>query len=103
MPPYQIAGQLREVTPGFRTGRSAGITLMRRRDHDEQDKAIFCRFQGESCLGSPEGGSDASAAGGQTGVHQTMIATWRKQAVDAMASVFSGKSALYARRPISLK
>jgi transposase len=26
------------------------------------------------------------------GVHQTMISTWRKQAVDGMASVFSGKA-----------
>lgn len=26
------------------------------------------------------------------GVHQTMISTWRKQAIDGMASVFSGKA-----------
>jgi transposase len=26
------------------------------------------------------------------GVHQTMISTWRKQAVDGMASVFSSKA-----------
>lgn len=26
------------------------------------------------------------------GVHQTMISTWRKQAVDGMASVFSGNA-----------
>ena len=26
------------------------------------------------------------------GVHQTMISTWRKQAMDGMASVFSGKA-----------
>ena len=35
-------------------------------------------------------GADFVSAGGQ--VHQTMIAAWRKQAVEGLAGVFSGKA-----------
>jgi transposase len=49
-------------------------------------------FKAKVALEALKGDLTLAQLAAKHGVHQTMISTWRKQAVDGMASVFSGKA-----------
>ena len=59
---------------------------------DGEQETVFGGVQGEGGAGGDPGRADGVAARGQARVHQTLINAWKKQAVEGMAGVFSGKA-----------
>ena len=57
-----------------------------------QRKRYSADFKAKVALEAPKRDMTLAQLAAKHGVHQTMIATWRKQAVDGMSSGFSGKS-----------
>lgn len=55
-------------------------------------KRYSADFKAKVALEALKGDLTLAQLATKHGVHQTMISTWRKQAVDGMASVFSGKA-----------
>lgn len=55
-------------------------------------KRYSADFKAKVALEALKGDLTLAQLASKRGVHQTMISTWRKQAVDGMASVFSGKA-----------
>ena len=55
-------------------------------------KRYSADFKAKVALEALKGELTLAQLASKHGVHQTMISTWRKQAVDGMASVFSGKA-----------
>ena len=55
-------------------------------------KRYSADFKAKVALEALKGDLTLAQLASKHGVHQTMISTWRKQAVDGMASVFSGKA-----------
>ena len=55
-------------------------------------KRYSADFKAKVALEALKGGLTLAQLASKHGAHQTMISTWRKQAVDGMASVFSGKA-----------
>jgi transposase len=49
-------------------------------------------FKAKVALEAIKGDQTLSELAAKHGVHHTMIATWKRQAIDGMASTFSGKS-----------
>ena len=54
-------------------------------------KRYTAEFKARVALEALRGELTAAQLATKHGVHQTMIAAWKKQAVEGMASVFSGK------------
>jgi len=55
-------------------------------------KRYSADFKAKVALEALKGELTLAQLASKHGVHQTMISTWRKQAVEGMASVFSGKA-----------
>jgi len=55
-------------------------------------KRYSADFKAKVALEALKGDLTLTQLASKHGVHQTIISTWRKQAVDGMASVFSGKA-----------
>ena len=55
-------------------------------------KRYSAEFKARVALEALKGELTLAQLATKHGVHMTMISTWRKQAVDGMASVFSGKA-----------
>ncbi len=55
-------------------------------------KRYSAEFKAKVALDALKGELTLAQLATKHGVHMTMISTWRKQAVDGMASVFSGKA-----------
>ena len=55
-------------------------------------KGYSAEFKARVALEALRGELTASQLATKHGVHQTMIATWKKQAMEGMASVFSGQA-----------
>ncbi len=55
-------------------------------------KRYTAEFKARVALEALRGELTAAQLATKHGVHQTMIAAWKKQAVDGMASVFSGQA-----------
>jgi transposase len=55
-------------------------------------KRYSADFKAKVALEALKGELTLSQLGAKHGVHQTMIAAWRKQAVEGLAGVFSGKA-----------
>jgi transposase len=55
-------------------------------------KRYSADFKAKVALEALKGELTLSQLAAKHGVHQTMIAAWRKQAVDGLAGVFSGKA-----------
>ena len=50
-------------------------------------------FKAKVALEAIRGELTIAAAGGKHGMHQTMVGEWKRQAMEGLAAVFSGKSA----------
>ena len=55
-------------------------------------KRYSADFKGEVALEALRGEQTVAQLAAKHGVHQTMINAWKKQAVEGMATVFSGKA-----------
>ncbi len=55
-------------------------------------KRYAAEFKAKVALEAIKGELSLAALAAKHGVHQTMIATWRRQAIEGMAATFSGKS-----------
>ena len=55
-------------------------------------KRYSADFKAKVALEALKGEQTLSQLAAKHGVHQTMIAAWRKQAVEGLAGVFSGKA-----------
>jgi transposase len=55
-------------------------------------KRYAADFKAKVALEAIKGELTLAALAAKHGVHQTMIATWRRQAIEGMAATFSGKS-----------
>lgn len=55
-------------------------------------KRYSVEFKAKVALGALKGELTLSQLATKHGVYQTMIASWRKQAVEGLAGVFSGKA-----------
>lgn len=55
-------------------------------------KRYSADFKGKVALEALRGEQTVAQLAAKHGVHQTMINAWKKQAVEGMATVFSGKS-----------
>ena len=55
-------------------------------------KRYSADFQGKVALEALRGEQTVAQLAAKHGVHQTMINAWKKQAVEGMATVFSGKA-----------
>jgi len=55
-------------------------------------KRYLADFKAKVALEALKGELTLAQLAAKHGVHQTMISTWRKQAMDGMVSVFSGKA-----------
>ena len=50
-------------------------------------------FKAKVALEAPRGELTTAQMAAKHGIHQTMVGEWKRQAVEGMAGVFSGKSA----------
>lgn len=55
-------------------------------------KRYTAEFKAKVALEAIRGELTLAELAGKHGIHQTMIATWKKQAVEGMAATFSGKA-----------
>jgi transposase len=55
-------------------------------------KRYSADFKAKVALEAIKGEQTLSELAAKHGVHHTMIATWKRQAIDGMASTFSGKT-----------
>jgi len=58
--------------------------------HEDDEEALQRGFQGEGGAGGDPGRPDAGELAAKHGVHHTMIAAWKRQAIEGMANTFSG-------------
>ena len=59
--------------------------------NENDEKALQRRFQSQGGAGSdPRGDLTLAELATKHGVHHTMIASWKRQAIDGMAGTFSG-------------
>ncbi|WP_242621979.1 transposase, partial [Komagataeibacter xylinus] len=54
-------------------------------------KRYSCEFKSRVALEAIRGEQTLSELASKHGVHQTMIAQWKRQAIEGMAATFSGK------------
>ncbi len=59
---------------------------------DRQANAVFGRFQGEVALEALRGELTTAQLATKHGIHHTMVGDWKRQAMEGLAAVFSGKS-----------
>ena len=57
---------------------------------NDDEEALQRGFQGEGGAGGDPGDLTLAELAAKHGVHHTMIASWKRQAIDGMASTFSG-------------
>ena len=55
-------------------------------------KRYSCEFKSRVALEAIRGEQTLSELASKHGVHQTMIAQWKRQAIEGMAATFSGKA-----------
>ena len=55
-------------------------------------KRYSADFKAKVALGAIKGEQTLSDLAAKYGIHHTMIATWKRQAIEGMASTFSGKA-----------
>jgi transposase len=58
--------------------------------NEDDEEAPQRGFQGEGSAGGVRGDLTLAELAAKHGVHHTMIAAWKRQAIDGMASTFSG-------------
>ena len=55
-------------------------------------KRYSAEFKAKVALEAIKGDQTLAELAAKHGIHQTMIATWKRQAIEGMATTFSGKS-----------
>jgi transposase len=58
--------------------------------HEDDAEAVYGRVQGEGALEAIRGDLTLAELAARHGIHPTMIATWKRQAIEGMAATFSG-------------
>lgn len=58
--------------------------------NEDDEKALQRRFQSQGALEAIRGDLTLAELAAKLGVHHTMIASWKRQAIDGMAGTFSG-------------
>ena len=54
-------------------------------------KRHSAEFKAKVALDAMKGEQTLAELGAKHGIHQTMIATWKRQAIDGLTGIFSGK------------
>lgn len=70
-----------------------GLPLRRTDSETGKRTRYSAEFNAKVALGVPRGEVNAVQLATKHGIHQTMVGDWKRQAVEGLAGVFSGKSA----------
>jgi transposase len=76
-----------------KTGPVVKLSLTWRTNaNGDDEKALQRDFKAKVALEAIRGDLTLAELGAKHGIHHTMIASWKRQAIDGMASTFSGAS-----------
>ncbi len=60
--------------------------------YDRHEETVFGSLQGQVALEAIRGDLTLAQLAAKHGVHQTLINSWKKQAIEGMSGTFSGKA-----------